>query len=83
MILAGCSPGGRQLLNRTTNFGRRELSGLRQVWVVYPRQAWVYVYTSTRPVRVLAPGVELDGEDVLPGLRISVKDLFDKAGERG
>jgi Uma2 family endonuclease len=55
--------------------------GVRQVWVVYPRQAWVYVYTSTTSVSVLEPGTELDGGDVLPGLRLSVRDLFDKAGE--
>jgi Uma2 family endonuclease len=57
--------------------------GVRLVWVVYPRQAWVYVYTSTRSVRVLAPGADLDGGDVLPGFRMSVKDLFDKAGAPG
>jgi Uma2 family endonuclease len=57
--------------------------GVRQVWVVYPSQAWVYVYTSTRSVRVLAPGADLDGGDVLPGLRISVKDSFDKAPAPG
>ena len=28
MFLTGSSPGGRQLLNRTTIFGRRDLSGL-------------------------------------------------------
>jgi len=55
--------------------------GVRQVWVVYPRQAWVYAYTSTTSVVVLAPGAELDGGNVLPGLRLSVRDVFDKAGE--
>jgi Uma2 family endonuclease len=57
--------------------------GVRQVWVVYPRQAWGYVYTSIESVRVLAPGADVDGGDVLPGLRVSVKELFEKAGERG
>jgi Uma2 family endonuclease len=55
--------------------------GVCQVWVVYPVQTWVYAYKATTAVRVLAPGAELDGGDVLPGLRLSVKDLFDKAGE--
>ena len=55
--------------------------GVRQVWVLYPRQAWVYVYTSTTSVRVLARGAELDVGDVLPGLRLSLRNLFDKAGE--
>jgi Uma2 family endonuclease len=55
-------------------------SGVRQVWVVYPVQSKVYVYTSTTAVRILAPGDELDGGEVLPGLRLSVADLFKKAG---
>jgi hypothetical protein len=32
-------------------------------------------------VRVLAPGDELDGGDVLPGFRLPMQDLIDKAGE--
>jgi Uma2 family endonuclease len=55
--------------------------GVRQVWVIYPRQAKVYAYTSTTAVRVLTPGDELDGGDVLPGFRLSLRDLFNKAGE--
>ncbi len=56
-------------------------AGMRQVWVVYPGQSKVYVYTSTTAVRVLAPGDELDGGDVLPGFRLSVRELFEQAGE--
>jgi Uma2 family endonuclease len=56
-------------------------AGMRQVWVVYPRQSKVYVYTSTTAVRVLAPGDELDGGDVLPSFRLAVQELFEKAGE--
>jgi Uma2 family endonuclease len=56
-------------------------AGLRLVWVVYPAQMKIYAFTSTTQVRVLATGDELDGGDVLPGLRLSVRDLFEKAGE--
>jgi len=56
-------------------------AGMRQVWVVYPGQSKVYVYASTTAVRVLAPGDELDGGDVLPGFRLAVRDLFEQAGE--
>jgi len=56
-------------------------AGVRRVWVVYPGQSKVYAYTSTTEVRVLAPGDELDGGDVLPGFRLSLRDLFEKAGE--
>lgn len=55
--------------------------GVRQVWVVYPIQAKVYVYSSTTSVRIFARGDELDGDPVLPGLRVSVSELFDEAGE--
>jgi Uma2 family endonuclease len=55
--------------------------GVRQVWVVYPRQSKVYVYRSTTAIQVFAPGDELDGGDVLPGFRLSVRDVFNKAGE--
>ena len=54
--------------------------GVRQVWVVYPRQPKVYDYSSTTTVQILAPGDELDGGDVLPGFHLSVTDLFNKAG---
>jgi Uma2 family endonuclease len=56
-------------------------AGVRHVWVVYPRHSKVYDFTSTTAVRVLAAGDELDGGDVLPGFRLSVTDLFNKAGE--
>lgn len=57
------------------------LVGVRQVWVVYPAQAKIYVYSSTTSVRILARGDELDGGDVLPGFRLPVGGLFDRMGE--
>jgi len=56
-------------------------SGVRQVWVVYPVHAKVYVYSSTTSVHILARGDELDGGIVLPGFQLAISDLFDKAGE--
>jgi Uma2 family endonuclease len=56
-------------------------AGMRQVWVVYPGQLKVYVYTSTTAVHVLAIGDDIDGGDVLPGFRLSVRELFENAGE--
>lgn len=48
---------------------------------MYPVHSKIYVYTSTTSVRILAPADELDGSDVLPGFRLSVRDLFNKAGK--
>jgi Uma2 family endonuclease len=56
--------------------------GVRQVWVVYPRQSKIYVYRSTTAIQVVAPGGELEGGDVLPGFRLPVKDIFEKGGAR-
>jgi Uma2 family endonuclease len=54
--------------------------GVRQVWVVYPGQCKVYAYRSTTEIQVLSPGDSLDGGDILSGFRLSVKELFAKAG---
>jgi Uma2 family endonuclease len=55
--------------------------GVRLVWVVYPVRMRIYAYTSPSQVRVLGPDDVLDGNDVLPGLSISLRELFDKAGK--
>jgi Uma2 family endonuclease len=53
---------------------------VRQVWIVYPGQSKVYVFRSTTSIQVLSPGDELDGGDILPGLRLSVREVLAKAG---
>jgi Uma2 family endonuclease len=55
--------------------------GVRNVWVVYPRQSKVYVYTSPTAIRVLALGDELDGGDVLPGFRLPLHKIFEPSEE--
>ena len=55
--------------------------GVRRVWVVYPRQMKVYLYTSLTTIRVLALGDELDGGDVLPGFRLALQSLFEQPDE--
>jgi Uma2 family endonuclease len=56
-------------------------AGVRLVWVVYPGQSKVYAYTSTTAVRVLAAGDVLEGGDVMPELRLPLREIFEKAGE--
>ena len=51
------------------------------MWVVSSGPVQGLCISIRRPtIQVLAPGDELDGGDVLPGFRLSVKDLFAKAG---
>ncbi len=57
--------------------------GVRQVWVIYDRQFKFYVYDSPKTLRIFGLGDELDGGDVLPGIRFSIQEVFDRAGKRG
>jgi Uma2 family endonuclease len=48
----------------------------RMVWVIDPRRRSVTVYRSTGQVTALTEHDELSGEDVVPGFRCGVGDLF-------
>ncbi len=51
-------------------------AGTRLVWVLWPRQRTVQVYTPDGHIRELEADEELDGGEVLPGFRVRVGDLF-------
>jgi Uma2 family endonuclease len=51
-------------------------AGARLVWVVNPRQQIVTVYRPGNTAQILSVGSTLDGEDVVPGFRIAVSELF-------
>jgi Uma2 family endonuclease len=51
-------------------------AGVRRVWVVYPDQAEVYVYSSPKQVVIIGLGQELDGGDLIPGFTLPVATLF-------
>jgi Uma2 family endonuclease len=50
--------------------------GTRAVWYFYPKSRTVNVHTSGG-TRTLTENEELDGGDVLPGLRLLVRDVFE------
>jgi Uma2 family endonuclease len=50
--------------------------GVRQVWLVIPGERLVYVYDSVTAVRILSESDELDLGPLLPGLRLSLAQLF-------
>jgi Uma2 family endonuclease len=50
--------------------------GTRLVFVVNPRQRTVAVHRPGRDVRILGIDDSLDGEDVVPGWTLAVRDLF-------
>lgn len=51
--------------------------GVRLVWVVYPEAREVVVHHPDRHSQTLVLGEELTGEDVLPGFRVAVAELFE------
>jgi Uma2 family endonuclease len=56
-------------------------AGSKRVWVVYPAEEQVYVYQSPTQNRILARGDDLDGEDILPGFRLPLAELFEEGME--
>ena len=51
-------------------------SGTRLAWVVDPRKQIVRVYTAPDQFRLLKEDQSLDGGDVLPGLSLSLSEVF-------
>lgn len=54
-------------------------SGVRLAWVVNPRKRSVLVYTSPEDFSKLGEDDVLDGGDVLPGFRLSIREWFEAA----
>jgi Uma2 family endonuclease len=55
--------------------------GVTRVWVVYPDEREVYVFSSTKQISVHQLGDDLDGGDLLPGFRVPVATLFEAEAE--
>jgi Uma2 family endonuclease len=56
-------------------------AGVRQVWVVHPETAEVYVYDSPKSVRIFERGDVLDGGPLLPGFQLPLAGVFQAEGE--
>ncbi len=51
-------------------------AGVRLTWVVHPRQRQVHVYYPCGDARILFSDGALDGEDVIPGFRLPLRDFL-------
>jgi Uma2 family endonuclease len=54
--------------------------GVQRVWIVSTSKKQVHVYTSPTEVRILSQPDELSDEDLLPGFRLGLTDLFEVVG---
>ena len=52
-------------------------NGLRLGWLLDPKTRTVEIYRPTREVEVLSSPHHLSGEDVLPGLVLSLAEIWD------
>ena len=57
-------------------------SGTRLAWVIHPKSETVDVYTSPSKKKTLRQGQPLDGGDVLPGFRLTLRRLFTPGARR-
>ncbi|NDJ76442.1 MAG: Uma2 family endonuclease [Chloroflexi bacterium] len=53
-------------------------AGTQLVWVVYPASRTVAIYQPDASARILHADDTLDGEEVLPGFALPVRDAFKK-----
>jgi Uma2 family endonuclease len=51
-------------------------AGTRMVWVINPAWRTVTIYRSGTDVKTITDSGELEGEDVVPGFRCRVRELF-------
>lgn len=64
---------------------RREYftAGVRRVWMVDRFNRTVSVYSSETEFRTFTDSDTLDGEDVLPGFKLSIRDIFGELERHG
>jgi Uma2 family endonuclease len=51
-------------------------AGVRQAWVVHPRRRVVYVFNAVADVHGLREPAEIDGGEILPGIRVPVSAML-------
>jgi Uma2 family endonuclease len=57
-------------------------AGTQLVWIIDPENATARMFISPTDVISIDADGELDGGQTLPGFRLSLRELFERAGER-
>jgi Uma2 family endonuclease len=58
-------------------------AGVKLVWLIDPKTQTAEEYTSPTTCKHVGKNQALDGHDILPGFRLSLKDLFARVKRRG
>ena len=61
---------------------RHSNAGCKLVWITDPETRTVTVYTAVDQSEEITEDGTLDGDDVLPGFSLSVREWFERAGEK-
>ena len=65
-----------ELAPRLGRLGDHDRSGVELQWWVDPKRRTVAVYRGATLVTLLGVDDELDGEDILPGFRLPIAEIF-------
>ncbi len=52
-------------------------SGVRSIWIVYPRQRQVTVFSPENPPQIFSDADVITANEILPGLAVDVSRIFD------
>src|SRR5262245_61142480 len=63
----------KELEDKIDDFKR---AGVRLIWVVYPQHRIVRIHRADGTIQQVGENDELNGEDVIPGFRCAVRELF-------
>lgn len=75
LIVEVVSPSDR-IGDVTDKVGKWLAAGVRLVWIIYPAWRSVQVHRPGCEVRLLSESAVLEGDDVVPGFRMQVRELF-------
>jgi Uma2 family endonuclease len=67
------STSAREITERLADFFN---SGTRLAWIIHLREELIEVCLSPIARKILGPGADLEGENLLPGFRYPIADLF-------
>jgi Uma2 family endonuclease len=67
---------GQTVKNVTARLRWCVRNGVELAWLIQPRKERAFVFRPNQPIETLGRDQALDGEQVIPGFRLALSDLF-------